>query len=258
MIPLSDHNPVSRRAILVPLLIVANVLVFVFLQPSFGGSEETRAIKQLEFNVCNASIPYEVIHQETLADADPGNVDAFGRAVGEHQRQECPNKSVWVSILASLFFHGGLLHLGFNMLFLWVFGNNIEDRLGIPVFAAFYVVSGVAATFAQSLATPDSTVPLIGASGAIAGILGAYLVLYPRARIRTLLLFIFITVADLPAIVVLGLWFVLQVFQGVGPGGVSDNVAYLAHVGGFVTGMLLILPFRARLAPRRTPLEWML
>ena len=252
MIPLSDHNPVSRKALLCPLLIAANVIIFLFIQPSFAGKDAAGREEQFRFNLCHASIPYEVIHQERLADADPSEISNEGinpQALVAAVQQDCPQKSVWVSILASLFFHGGLLHLGGNMLFLWVFGNNIEDRLGIGKFALFYLVSGIAATYAQSIASPDSAIPLIGASGAIAGVLGAYIVLYPRARVRTLIFFIFITVADLPAVVVLGLWFVLQVFQGAGPGAASDNVAYLAHVGGFVTGMALLALFR----PKRLP-----
>jgi membrane associated rhomboid family serine protease len=252
VIPLSDHNPVNRKALLVPLIIAANVIVFLFLQPSFAGSDREGQIEQLEFNVCHASIPYEVMHLEPLAegtDLEPGSDAAL---FAEFQGSRCPGKSVWFSILASLFFHGGLLHLAGNMLFLWVFGNNIEDRLGPLKFVLFYLVSGVAATYAQSVFSPDSPIPLIGASGAIAGILGAYLVLYPRARIKTLIVFVFITVADLPAVFVLGAWFVLQIFQSVGPGS-GGGVAYLAHVGGFAAGMALIMLFRPERRQRLQP-----
>jgi membrane associated rhomboid family serine protease len=258
VIPLSDHNPTSRKPLLVPLLIAANVIIFFFVQPSFAGSDQQGQIEQFRFNLCKASIPYEVMHQEPLARAEPSEID-FGNEFDNQQiialaNQDCPGKSVWLSILASLFFHGGLLHLGGNMLFLWVFGNNIEDRLGIGKFALFYLLSGIAATFAQSIFSANSAIPLIGASGAIAGVLGAYLLLYPRARVRTLVIFVFITILELPAALVLGLWFVLQLFQGAGPGAVSDNVAYLAHVGGFLAGMALLLVLRP--SPRPAAGSW--
>jgi membrane associated rhomboid family serine protease len=153
------------------------------------------------------------------------------------------------TILSSMFLHGGFAHIGFNMLYLWIFGDNVEDRLGPLRFLAFYVFCGVAAVVAQTLGDVSSTIPTLGASGAIAGVLGAYLVLYPRARVRTLLIIIIIPeLIDLPAALLIGIWFLLQVASGVGSLGQtaagSGGVAYLAHVGGFLAGAVLALPLR--------------
>jgi membrane associated rhomboid family serine protease len=158
-----------------------------------------------------------------------------------------------------MFMHGGLLHLGGNMLFLWIFGNNVEDSMGRVRFIVFYLLGGGAALAAQTAADPNSTVPTIGASGAVAAVLGAYALLYPRARVVTLVIIIFfITLIELPALLVLGGWFLLQVLNAsaeqVGQGG----VAYFAHIGGFVFGLLLIKLFANRRhydydAPARLP-----
>jgi membrane associated rhomboid family serine protease len=143
------------------------------------------------------------------------------------------------------------------MLYLWVFGDNVEDRLGHGKYLAFYLLCGFLATYAHAFFSPGSRIPAIGASGAIAGVLGAYLVLYPHARVMTILpIFIFITIREIPAIFVLGVWFVLQLFSGVGSLGVQDaqdmgGVAYFAHIGGFVAGMLLIGMFGGFSKPRR-------
>jgi len=166
--------------------------------------------------------------------------------------EACGGKSILASIFTSMFLHGGLLHIAGNMLYLWVFGNNVEDRMGRAPFLAFYLAAGVAAVYAQAATDADSVIPMIGASGAIAGVLGAYLVLFPHARVVTLVpLFYFLQVAELPAILVLGFWFVLQAFQGVGSLG-SDvgGVAWFAHIGGFVFGALVALLFRGRTRPR--------
>jgi membrane associated rhomboid family serine protease len=144
-------------------------------------------------------------------------------------------------LLTSMFLHGGWLHLIGNMLYLWIFGDNIEEQFGRLGYVILYLVGGVAAGLAQVAIDPGSTVPTIGASGAVAAILGAYLVLYPRARVRTLvLLFYFIRLVDLPAVLVLGLWFVMQLFSGVSSlaNVGADGVAYFAHIGGFLLGML--------------------
>jgi membrane associated rhomboid family serine protease len=171
------------------------------------------------------------------------------------------DKSVILSVFTSMFLHGSLLHIAGNMLFLWVFGNNIEDRMGRVVFPIFYLAAGVVAVFAQVLPSPSSDVPLIGASGAIAGTLGAYLVLYPHARVVTLVpIFFFLQVMQLPAMVVLGFWFVLQALNSFTSfGGAADQggVAYLAHVGGFVFGALVALIFyRGRGRARTAYLEY--
>lgn len=247
MLPLKDYNPVTRPAIVVPILIAINVGVFFFVQPTLRHAAGQRADEaQIEFFVCKAAIPQEVMHGKRLADTPAATLDQEGRVFGEFEGQRCPHKSVWLSILSSMFFHGGFLHIAGNMLFLFIFGNNVEDRLGRGRFAVFYFLCGLAATFAQSVVSPSSVVPMIGASGAIAGVLGAYILMFPRARVRTLIFFFFITVIDIPAVVLLGLWFVMQVFQGVGSvaGRAGGGVAYMAHVGGFVAGMALLKLFR--------------
>jgi membrane associated rhomboid family serine protease len=149
-----------------------------------------------------------------------------------------------LTILFAMFMHGGLLHLGGNMLFLWIFGNNVEDSMGRFRFALFYLLGGLVATAAQVAISPDSTTPTLGASGAIAAVLGGYAVLYPRARVVTLIfVIIFVTVIELPALLVLGAWFLLQLAdassQPLGGGG----VAYFAHIGGFLFGLLTIRLF---------------
>ena len=149
----------------------------------------------------------------------------------------------WMTIFTCLFLHAGWLHLGSNMLYLWIFGNNIEEYLGHARFAVFYLLSGIVATWGHMLLNQSSQIPLIGASGAIAGVLGAYLVLYPRHQVLCLFfLFFFIQMVKLPALWVLGFWFVIQLFQGtLSLGGTgSDSVAWFAHVGGFLAGFLLI------------------
>src|SRR5215212_2115828 len=149
------------------------------------------------------------------------------------------------TIFVSMFLHGGLMHIGSNMLYLWIFGDNVEDRLGHMRYAIFYALCGVGATLAHAFFSAGSRVPAIGASGAIAGVLGAYLILYPRAQVTTIIpIFFFITVRQIPAIIILGFWFVLQIFSGVGSLGVVEDgggVAYFAHIGGFALGMLLIV-----------------
>ena len=168
------------------------------------------------------------------------------------------------TIVASMFLHGGLMHIGSNMLYLWIFGDNVEDRLGRFRYLLFYLLCGFAATLAHAAFSPGSRVPAIGASGAIAGVLGAYLILWPHARVMTLIPIIFlVTVRELPAILILGLWFVLQLFSGVGSLGVRDaqdmgGVAYFAHIGGFVAGMVLIFLFGGFRKPRHRepPQPW--
>jgi membrane associated rhomboid family serine protease len=154
-----------------------------------------------------------------------------------------------------MFLHGGWLHLGGNMLYLWIFGNNVEDTLGRVVFVGFYLVGGFAAAFAQIAIDPESQVPMIGASGAIAAALGAYLVLFPRARVQSLVfLGFFYQLLSVPAVIVLAFWFVLQVVDGLGAlslgAGAEGGVAFFAHIGGFVAGAVLALPFRGRIRHR--------
>jgi rhomboid family protein len=153
----------------------------------------------------------------------------------------------WVTIFTAMFMHGGWLHLFSNMLFLWIFGDNVEDRFGHVQFLIFYLMVGLAATFAQFALSPESTIPNVGASGAIAGVLGAYILLFPQTRVNVLL---GRQIVAMPALVVLGLWIVLQLFSGVGSIAHTDEtanvggVAYMAHIGGFFAGLILTFLFR--------------
>jgi len=257
VIPIRDINPTTRTAWLTLVLIAANVAVFLLWEPTFEGQAE-----QQEFFFCNAQIAFELTNQTTLADggaeARLAIAESFGAGESEAAglqnflEQTCPEKSWLASVFVSMFLHGGWLHLAGNMLFLWVFGNNVEDRLGRITFLLLYVLGGLAATALQVAFDPNSAVPNVGASGAIAAVLGSYLVMFPRARIHTLVFFIFITSLQLPAVVVLVGWFVLQLFSGVGGMGnqLGGGVAYWAHVGGFVFGLAITwLFFRSRGRP---------
>ena len=157
------------------------------------------------------------------------------------------------TVFTAMFMHGSWLHLGGNMLYLWIFGDNVEDRFGHLKFLLFYLAAGIAATFAQYAAMPGSTVPNVGASGAIAGVLGAYILMFPQARVNVLL---GRQVVAMPALIVLGFWIVLQLFSGVGQIAYTDadvgGVAYMAHVGGFVAGFLMAFVFRGRGGPGTT------
>ncbi len=160
----------------------------------------------------------------------------------------------WGTAFTSMFIHGGWIHLLGNMLYLWVFGRSIEDRFGHTKFLLFYLGAGLAAVWAQVALNTDSQTPMVGASGAISGVTGAYLVLFPFGRIRTLVVFFFIMSIELPAIAVLGFWFVLQLFQGVGSlGALGGGVAYWAHVGGFLAGMLVALLYKLVIREPMTP-----
>jgi membrane associated rhomboid family serine protease len=166
----------------------------------------------------------------------------------------------FVTLFTSMFLHGGFLHFAGNMLYLWIFGDNVEDRMGHGRFLVFYLLCGIAAALAQTITNPDSVVPMVGASGAIAGVMGAYFVLYPRSRILTLLpFFIFWQLIEVPAIFFLGIWFLMQFLSGVGSivtataGEPSGGVAFWAHVAGFVAGISAIGIFRR---PERQRVEW--
>jgi rhomboid family protein len=253
MIPIKDENPTNSRPYLTLILIAINVVVFL-TEPVLAGGRDEREhlISQFRYFACNAAIPYEITHGQRVADLDELAFQAPEEKVTVlMEQQSCPRKNVWLSIVKSMFLHGSILHIAGNMLFLWIFGNNVEDRLGRVKFIAFYLLAGLAATYAQSYVFPSSAVPLIGASGAIAGILGAYLLMFPRARIVTLVFFFFITWIVVPAWVMIGLWFLMQLVSGVGSVSGSTGVAYMAHVGGFLAGMLLLLVLRPR--PERAP-----
>jgi membrane associated rhomboid family serine protease len=166
----------------------------------------------------------------------------------------------WVAVLTSMFLHGSLLHFGGNMLYLWIFGDNVEDRMGHGRFLVFYLLCGTAAALAQTIVNPDSLVPMVGASGAIAGVMGAYFVLYPRSRIVTLLpLFFFFQIVEIPAIFFLGFWFLMQLLSGLGSvatavgGEPAGGIAFWAHAAGFLAGLSGVLVFRR---PERQRVEW--
>jgi membrane associated rhomboid family serine protease len=156
------------------------------------------------------------------------------------------------TIFSSMFLHAGFLHVGGNMLYLWIFGKNAEDTLGHTRFTLFYLLSGLVAALTQVLASPASEVPMIGASGAVSGVLGAYLILFPQARVLTLVIFgFFWRLVSIPAVIVLGFWIVLQVLNGLGSFGEAGSVAWFAHIGGFFAGMLLLIVMRPRTLIRR-------
>ena len=193
-----------------------NVFIF-FYQISLDPEESQRFILQW------AAVPYQITHGETY-----------------HIRPLIP---LPLTLFSSMFLHGGFLHLFGNMLYLWIFGNNIEDTLGHFRFFFYYLISGLFAGLVQVFSNPSSTVPMIGASGAIAGILGGYLLLFPGARVLTLVFFIiFLKIIRIPAIIVLGFWFLVQILNLGGGGG--DNVAWYAHIGGFLAGLILVKPFQ--------------
>jgi membrane associated rhomboid family serine protease len=235
VIPLHDDNPTSRRPIVTIILIALNLFVFALVQPHDGGVEEAR------FDYERAAIPCEIAQGEplTVREVTTGRCGGSGVASPE----VFPDKNVYLAALVSIFLHGSWLHVLGNMLFLWVFGNNVEDRLGHVGFLIFYLLVGVVATFGHVAADSSATVPLVGASGAIAGVMGAYLVFWPRARIHSL---VFVVLLPLPAALVLGIWFVLQFGTDA-----SSNVAWVAHVTGFVAGVLVALVLRAAGGPLR-------
>jgi membrane associated rhomboid family serine protease len=260
VIPIHDTNPVRRTPVVNYAIMLACILVFLVepvsgLNLSRGGKAASICAQEAFFREY-AAVPREVVTNEPLQRPVPtGEIaqDPQTRAVGCVVAPPTYDKMPVLSVLFAMFLHGGWLHLLGNMLFLYVFGNNVEDRFGRLGYLLFYLFCGFAATYVFSFFYADSTETLVGASGAIAGVLGSYLVLFPRARVVTLLPFLFFIPARLPAWFVLGGWFLLQYlyFQGAGLTGGAD-VAYLAHVAGFVAGLLIALPFRGR-SPRRPP-----
>jgi membrane associated rhomboid family serine protease len=219
VIPLRDANPVRRTPILTISLIVACVAAFAYrlgTESSDGGA----GVEDLFFK-------YGVVPAELLA--------AWGR--GEIFGEET------LAVFTSMFLHVNLIHLVGNMIYLWIFGNNIEDRFGRLGFIVFYLAGGVAAAIAQIAIDPTSRIPMVGASGAVSAVLGAYLVLFPGARILSLVfLGFFYQLIEVPALIVLGFWFVLQLIDGIGSlglAGAEGGVAFFAHIGGFVMGVIV-------------------
>jgi len=242
--PLKDDIPTRHFPYLTVALIVANVAMFFLFQGAFIGDDTEFNQKVVEYG----AIPYEISNpgDECGPAADGSKLICEGQAGVPDGAPDQP--STWLTILTSMFMHGGLLHLGGNMLFLWIFGNNIEDSMGPLRFLGFYLLGGLAAVAAQTAIDPSAAIPTIGASGAVAAVLGGYALLYPRARVVTLLfIVIFFTIIELPALAVLGLWFLLQALYGASelaqPVGGEGGVAYFAHIGGFVFGLLVIKLF---------------
>ena len=237
VIPLHDDNPSARRPIVTIIFIALNLFVFALVQPHGDASAETR------FDYEHAAIPCEISHGTPLTVGEATTGTCGGGLGGATSTEIFADKNVYLAALVSLFLHGSWLHVLGNMLFLWVFGNNVEGRLGHAGFAIFYLFVGLVATLGHVAADPSATIPVVGASGAIAGVMGAYLVFWPRARIHSI---VFVVLLPLPAAFVLGLWFVLQFGTDA-----SSNVAWVAHVTGFAIGALVALVMRAAGGPLR-------
>jgi rhomboid family protein len=230
MIPLHDDNPTTRTPVVTIALIATCVLVYLW-QASLGPQAGQAAVYSFGF------IPAVVFE-------------------GVRLPTELVRVPAGLTLLTSMFLHGGFMHLAGNMLYLWVFGNNIEDVCGHGRFLLFYLLCGLVAAFAQALPNPASDVPMIGASGAISGVLGAYLLLFPHARVRVLIPLGLIFFTTVRAGWLLGFWFVFQLLSGLGASSARGGVAFWAHVGGFIAGLALILvlrdkQFRSRLGVRR-------
>jgi membrane associated rhomboid family serine protease len=259
VIPVHDVNPVRGTPWVTYALISANVLVFLLTPGLSGSAAGGGGLAQLchlhAFLDHWAAVPQEMIHDRMPRLVPTGETGTGVHGAGCVLAPPGYDKSPVLSVLTATFLHGGWLHLAGNMLFLMIFGNNIEDRMGHIRFLLFYLVCGYAAFYGFAVLNADSTDPLIGASGAIAGVLGAYLVLYPRARVWVLVPFLVFLPLRLPAWLVLGFWFGLQAVYSSGEG-VSDGagtVAYAAHVAGFLTGMLIAWPLRAGTPPPPEP-----
>jgi membrane associated rhomboid family serine protease len=257
VIPIHDENPVRRTPIVTYLLIALNFAVFltepVVSQIGVGRQTVAQVCQQQTYFDRYAAIPKELTSDRPL----PAHRYVIRTQAGD---RSCPvvdesGKKPYLSVLYSMFLHGGWLHLLGNMLFLWVFGNNVEDLFGRLKYLLFYLLCGYVAAYGFAFGSPDSTTTLVGASGAIAGVLGAYLVLFPRARVTSLIpIAVILIPVRLPAWLVLGGWFLLQWLYSSGSG-VADGagVAYLAHVYGFVTGVVVALLARPMLAAARSP-----
>jgi len=235
VIPYRDENPTTLPPVVTVGIIALNVLAWLFIEGAGAG-------RVVDSAVCN----YGLIPGEVLQRLHPGA--GVEMAPGEFCAIN-PGPQYW-TVLTSMFMHGGWMHLIGNMVFFWVFGNNIEDAMGHLRFAVFYLLCGIAAAATQVLLTPNSAIPMVGASGAISGILGAYLLLYPRVRVHALLpLGFYVTTIALPAYVMLGYWIVLQVLSSLPALGAQQQTggtAFFAHIGGFVAGLVLIRLFARR------------
>ncbi|HET9738448.1 MAG TPA: rhomboid family intramembrane serine protease [Solirubrobacteraceae bacterium] len=255
MFPLRDNIPTEHFPVVTVLIIVANCIVYFFLQDGFLGLPDGGAGGN--WSVADyALIPYEVTNPGDMCEAVANGSTIVCEGQPGVTGVAEPQPSTWVTVFTSMFMHGSLLHIGGNMLFLWIFGNNVEDAMGPIRFVAFYLLGGLAADAAQILVDTDSTVPTLGASGAVAAVLGGYLLLFPRARVVTFVFIIFFfTILELPAILFLGIWILQQAlfayFDLVQPTGDGGGVAYFAHIGGFVLGLLAVRLFAEEHRRRR-------
>ncbi|HUG30306.1 MAG TPA: rhomboid family intramembrane serine protease [Candidatus Limnocylindria bacterium] len=235
MFPISDDNERGHGPAFVSLAFIAiNIFVFLVLQ---GAGATTEGEK---FTYGFSAVPYEITNQVDLTEPEPITVQGETIEIP----QEPGPSPIWLTLFTSMFMHGGWLHLGGNMLFLWIFGDNVEHRIGHGLYFVFYLVGGIIASFAQIMVDTDSYIPTLGASGAISGVLGAYLVMFPTNRVTV---FIFRFLTPVPAIVAIGMWAVLQFINGFGALGLEETgggVAYMAHIGGFVAGVVAGLLFR--------------
>ena len=245
MFPIRDENPHFLTPLVSHGLVVANLLVWALLQGL--GSDP-----QLAISICQLGlIPGELLQRLPTGSSFP---------LGEGHACVIQGTPNWITPLSSMFMHGGWMHLLGNMWFLWIFGNNVEDAMGHARFLVFYLLSGLAAAALQVFSQPDSGIPMVGASGAIGGVMGGYVVLYPRVRVHMMVMFgFYIRTIAVPAAFMLGYWFLLQLLGGAvslgrhGEGG----VAFWAHVGGFAAGALLVLVFRnPRLLARHPSQGW--
>jgi membrane associated rhomboid family serine protease len=231
MIPLRDDNPTLAMAIATMGLILVNIIFWVFLEGA-GGEPF------LSYSVCE----YGLIPGELTGAVPPGTEVQLGGDT------PCVlGHSSWLTVLTSMFMHGGWFHIIGNMWFLWIFGNNVEDIMGRGRYVVFYLLCGLAAALAQVYTNTHSALPMVGASGAIGGVMGAYAVSYPRARVETLIIFgFYVRVVSVPAVWMLGYWFVLQLLGGLPAlaGDESAGIAFWAHVGGFLAGVVLLFVFR--------------
>jgi membrane associated rhomboid family serine protease len=273
LIPLKDNVPTAGFPLVTVLLIAVNIGFFVW-QLSFSGSEESAQLRKSgitglserdENSVRYGAIPYRLLHPGKdcafgISSSSGGEANVVCQGTSDYRQASdsgepfvrYSNPPWFVTVFTSMFMHGGILHIGFNMLFLWIFGNNVEEAMGRIRYLLFYLLAGIAAVYTQAAIDPSGTLPTIGASGAIAGVLGAYALLLPRARILTVVILIFFfTLIEIPAYVMLGLWFALQFIPAVGQVAVPDiggegGVAYFAHVGGFIFGLALVKLFAQR------------
>jgi membrane associated rhomboid family serine protease len=210
MLPLRDDIPSSKRPTITYLLIALNVAVFIY-ELSLGQGQQ-------DFFISYGAIPDNILAGNSI-----------------------------YTLFTSMFMHGGFWHILGNMLYLWIFGDNVEDVLGKFWFVIMYLLSGLVGSFAHILISPSSTIPMIGASGAVSGVLGCYIILYPKAKVLAVVpIIFFIRIMMLPAILFLGFWFFLQIIYGLGSVGGGDGVAYFAHIGGFVIGILFGLLFKRK------------